>query len=432
MPTIRVPRPRALVTAWLGRLVQWRIRRKGLDLSELTILPESLRLPLLRTGTDPVPELAAARAQCPVKKLDEVFGFGVHLVTGYDQARAVLSDSESYSNDMRHLFKDSSEGSVADVGGLGFTDPPLHTRLRKLVAPEFTKARLGKLEPRIEAIVAQRLDDLAAAGSPADLATHVSSKVPMDVICELLGLDDADHDEFVRLGTSRFDATGGTAASLGAVSEQKTMLLDVVARQRREPGEGLIGRILRAEGDAISDNELAGVVDGIVTGGYETTASTISLGTAVLLRDPAHAELVRAGSRAEVERAVEEILRYLSVVQVAFPRFAKADRELFGCPVRKDDVIAVSLSGADRDPAWAGPDPESFDPTRSPAGGGHLAFGHGVHRCAGAELARLELRIVFPALLQRFPDLALAVPEEQLSWRGLSFVYGVEELPVTF
>jgi cytochrome P450 len=423
--------PRALTAALVGRLVQWRIRRKGLDLSELTFLPEGVRLPLLRTGTDPVPELAEVRARCPVQKLDVPFGFGVHLVTGYEQARAVLTDRHSYSNDMRHLFRDSSEGSTADVGGLGFTDPPLHTRLRKLVAPEFTRTRLDKLEPMIEDIVARRLDDLAAAGSPADLAAHVSAAVPMDVICELLGLDDADHDEFVRLGTQRFDATGGTAASLGAVSEQKTMLLDVVARQRRTPGPGLIGRILVAEGDAISDNDLAGVVDGIVTGGYETTASSISMGTAVLLRDPAHAALVRDGSRAEVERAVEEILRYLTVVQVAFPRFAKADHQLFGCPIRKDDVIAVSLSGADRDPAWAGPDPERFDPTRSPAGG-HLAFGHGMHRCVGAELARLELRILFPALLRRFPDLALAVPEEKLAWRGLSFVYGVEELPVSF
>jgi cytochrome P450 len=424
--------PRALATMWLGRLVQWRIRRRPLDLSELTFLPEAARLPLLRTGMDPVPELAEVRARCPVQKLDMPFGFGVHLVTGYEQARAVLSDRHAYSNDMRHLFRDSSEGSAADVGGLGFSDPPVHTRLRKLVAPEFTRTRLEKLEPRIEAIVAQRLDDLAAAGSPADLASHVSAKVPMDVICEMLGLDDADHDEFVRLGTTRFDATGCTAASLGAVSEQKTMLLDVVARQRRVPGPGLIGRILRAEGDAISDNDLAGVVDGIVTGGYETTASSISMGTAVLLRDPTHVALVRDGSRAEVERAVEEILRYLTVVQVAFPRFAKADHELFGCPVRRNDVIAVSLSGADRDPAWAGPDPERFDPTRSPAGGGHLAFGHGVHRCVGAELARLELRILFPALLRRFPDLALAVPEETLAWRELSFVYGVEELPVSF
>jgi cytochrome P450 len=424
--------PRALLTAWLGRLVQWRIRRKGLDLSELTFLPEAVRLPLLRNGTDPVPELAEQRARCPVQQIDLPFGFSVHLVTGYEHARAVLADGTSYSNDMRHLFRDSSPGSAADVGGLGQIDPPVHTRLRKLVAPEFTRARLAKLEPGIEAIVVRRLDDLAAAGSPADLATHISSRVPMDVICELLGLDDADHDAFVRLGTQRFDATGGTAATLGAVSEQKTMLLDVVARQRRAPGSGLIGRILQAEGEAITDNELAGLVDGIVTGGYETTASTISMGTAVLLREPAHVALVRDGSVADVERVVEELLRYLTVVQVAFPRFAKQDLELYGCPVRRDDVVAVSLSAADRDPAWAGPDPDLFDPHRAPTGGGHLAFGHGIHRCVGAELARLELRIVLPALFRRFPQLALAVPEEQLAWRGLSFVYGVEELPVSF
>jgi cytochrome P450 len=424
--------PRALFRGWLGRLVQWRIRRKGLDLSELTFLPEAVRLPLLRDGMDPVPGLAEQRARCPVQQIDLPFGFSVHLVTGYEHARGVLADGTSYSNDMRHLFRDSSPGSAADVGGLGQTDPPVHTRLRKLVAPEFTRARLAKLEPGIEAIVARRLDDLAAAGSPADLATHISSRVPMDVICELLGLDDADHDAFVRLGTQRFDATGGTAATLGAVSEQKTMLLDVVARQRRAPGPGLIGRILQAEGEGISDNDIAGLVDGIVTGGYETTASTISMGTAVLLRDPAHVALVRDGSLADVERVVEEMLRYLTVVQVAFPRFAKQDLELYGCPVRKDDVVAVSLSAADRDPAWAGPDPDRFDPHRAPSGGGHLAFGHGIHRCVGAELARLELRIVLPALFRRFPQLALAVPEEELAWRGLSFVYGVEELPVSF
>jgi cytochrome P450 len=424
--------PRALVAAGVARLVRRRIRRKGLDLAELTFLPEPVRLPLLRSGTDPVPELAQARARCPVQRIDLPFGFAVHLVTGYEQARTVLTDRDSYSNDMRHLFRDASEGSAADVGGLGFSDPPVHTRLRKLVAPEFTKRRLEKLEPMIETIVARRLAELAAAGSPADLAEHVSSRVPMDVICELLGLDDSDHEAFVRLGTQRFDATGGTAASLGAVSEQKTMLLDVIARQRLTPGPGLIGRILQAEGDGISDNDLAGVVDGIVTGGYETTASTISMGTAVLLRDPAHVALVRDGSPADVERVVEELLRYLTVVQVAFPRFAKEDLELSGCPVRSGDVVAVSLSGADRDPAWAGADPDAFDPARSTGAGGHLAFGHGMHRCVGAELARLELRIVLPALLRRFPDLALDVPEEQLSWRGLSFVHGVEALPVRF
>ncbi|MGY1747697.1 cytochrome P450 [Modestobacter sp. SYSU DS0511] len=423
--------PRALVRSWLGRLAAQRIRSTGTDLSELTFLPEAARLPLLRHGTDPVPELAELRARCPVDRLDLPLGLTVHLVTGYEQARAVLADRDSYSNDIRHLFADTGPGSTADVGGLGLTDPPLHTRLRKLVAPEFTRQRLARLAPEIEATVARRLDELATAGSPADLAELVSWRVPMDVICGLLGLDDTDHEAFLRLGTQRFDATGGVAEALGAVSEQKKMLLDVVARQRSAPGDGLIGRILQAEGDAVSDDELAGLVDGIVTGGYETTASTISLGTVVLLRDPASAALVRNGSPDDVDRVVEELLRYLSVVQVAFPRFAKRDLELAGCPVQQGDAVAVSLSGADRDPAWAGAAPDRFDPARSVTGS-HLAFGHGVHRCVGAELARMELRVVFPELFRRFPDLALAVPEDQLRWRQLSFVHGVEELPVTF
>jgi cytochrome P450 len=119
------------------------------------------------------------------------------------------------------------------------------------------------------------------------------------------------------------------------------------------------------------------------------------------------------------------------VVQVAFPRFAKQDMELFGTPLQAGDVVIASLSGANRDPAWAGADPEVFDPARLPASG-HLAFGHGIHRCIGAELARMELRIVLPALLRRFPDLALAVPQQELGFRQLSFVYGVDELPVRF
>src|SRR4051794_41765757 len=178
-PARRLRGPRALAAAWLGRLVQWRIRRKGLDLSELAFLPEGARLPLLRNGTDPVPELAELRARCPVQRLDLPYGFAVHLVTGYEQARAVLADGDSYSNDMRHLFRDSSEGSAADVGGLGFSDPPGHTRLRKLVAPEFTRTRLEKLEPRIEAIVAQRLDDPPAARSPGGPAPHGPAQGPL-------------------------------------------------------------------------------------------------------------------------------------------------------------------------------------------------------------------------------------------------------------
>ena len=215
------------------------------------------------------------------------------------------------------------------------------------------------------------------------------------------------------------------------MSAQREFLFDAVARQRRDPGPGLIGQIIRDEGDAISDVDLAGLADGVFTGGFETTAGMIALGTIVLMREEKHANLVRNGTSQDVDLVVEELLRYLSVVQVAFPRFAKEDMTLFGQRIRKGDVLLASLSGANRDAAAAGEKPEDFDPFRVPRSG-HLAFGHGIHRCIGAELARMELRTVFPRLLRRFPDLALAVPESELSFRQLSFVYGVDELPVTF
>ena len=423
------PAVRARARALAGRLITRRIQRKGIDLSAMTFIPERSKVPLQRTGTDPVPKLAQLRATDPVHRLKFPFDFRVYLVTGHEQVRAVLADRVNYSNDIRHLLPGTGPGTGEDVGGLGFTDPPVHTRLRKIVTPEFTMRRLARLEPMIERIVAEQLDELAAAGPTADLARLLSFPVPFQTICALLGLDLDDRQAFARLGVQRFDATGGAAGAFGAVSEQRAFLFDAVARQRKEPGPGLIGQIIRDEGDLISDLDLAGLADGVFTGGYETTAGMISLSTMVLLRDPAHAELVRSGSRADVDRVVEELLRYLSVVQLAFPRFVKHDMELAGQPLRAGDVVLASLSGANRDPATAGADPDAFDPARVPTSG-HLAFGHGIHRCIGAELARMELRIVLPALLRRFPDLALAVPAEQLAFRPLSFVYGLDELPV--
>ncbi|MEO6472672.1 MAG: cytochrome P450 [Aeromicrobium sp.] len=407
------------------------IRKKGIDLSRISILAEPTKVPLQRIGTDPVPRLAEIRATDPMHKLDLPFNFTAYLVTGYEDSRRVLTDTRNYSNDIRHLFNGKGPATADDVGGLGFTDAPLHTRLRKIITPEFTMRRLARLEPMIEGIVEDRLDALEKAGSGSDLAKILAFPVPFQTICALLGLDYEDRDAFGKLGSERFDATNGAAAAFGAVSAQREFLFAAVARQRKEPGPGLIGQIIRDEGDAISDFDLAGLADGVFTGGFETTAGMIALGTLVLLRDPEHAELVRSGSPAEVERVVDELLRYLAVVQVAFPRFAKQDMVLFGTKITAGDVILCSLSGANRDAESAGENPESFDPYRVPKSA-HLAFGHGAHRCVGAELARMELRIVMPRLLRRFPDLAVARPQEELSFRQLSFVFGVDELPVTF
>ncbi|MCK5891023.1 cytochrome P450 [Aeromicrobium sp.] len=427
---VRVP---GVVRRWVTGLVVRRIRKKGIDLSTISFLPEETKIPLQRVSTDPLPQIAQWRATEPMRRLDLPFDFTAWLVTGHEETRQVLTSRDEFSNDIRHLFSGDGPATSDDIGGLGFTDPPLHTRLRKIITPEFTMRRLARLEPLIEARVERVLDDLEKAaaenGGVADLARHVAFPIPFQTICDLLGLDYEDRETFAGLGSARFDATNGAAAAFGAVSAQREFLFDAVARQRVTPGPGLIGQILRDEGDAISDVDLAGLADGVFTGGFETTAGMIALGTIVLQRDPEYARLVREGSREDVDRVVEELLRYLAVVQVAFPRFAKHDMELFGTQVKAGDVILASLSGANRDPAAVGEDPDSFDPYRVPASG-HLAFGHGMHRCIGAELARMELRIVFPRLLQRFPELALDVPESELSFRQLSFVFGVEELPV--
>lgn len=422
---------RSSIRRWVGRLLVNRIKKNGIDLSALAFIPEQTKVPLQRDGTDPVPRIAALRSAGPLHRLELPFTFTAYLVVGYQETRTILTDRHSYSNDIRHLFLGDGPATADDIGGLGFTDPPLHTRLRKIVNPEFTMRRLARLEPMIRQIVEGQLDALEEAGPGADLAKLVAFPVPFQTICALLGLDYADRDAFAKLGSDRFDATNGGAAAFGAVSDQRRFLFEAVARQRYEPGPGLIGQIVRDEGAAITDFDLAGLADGIFTGGFETTAGMIALSTIVVLRDPKYADLVRNGAAEDIERVVEELLRYLAVVQVAFPRFAKQDMTLFGQPIKAGDVILASLSGANRDPVSAGEDPDGFDPYRVPRTG-HLAFGHGIHRCIGAELARIELRIVLPLLFRRFPNLALATPQEELSFRQLSFVYGVDELPVRF
>jgi cytochrome P450 len=180
--------------------------------------------------------------------------------------------------------------------------------------------------------------------------------------------------------------------------------------------------LVRDHGDDISDYELAGLADGLLTGGLETTASMLALGTIVLLQRPQ----MRAALRDDdaVDPFVDELLRYLTVVQVAFPRFARERVEIGGQTIEQGDIVLCSLTGANRDGGL-----ESFDPagTRRP----HLAFGYGLHRCVGAELARMELRTAYPALVRRFPDIRLSVDPADLSYRKLSFVFGVDALPVT-
>jgi cytochrome P450 len=397
-------------------------RRSGL--SGLSVVPKKLTMPLRRDGLDPVPALGQLREAGPVSRLSRVLGMNVWVVTGHEQARAVLNDSVSYSTDIRSRLGD---GAGQSIGGLGFTDPPEHTRLRKLLTPEFTGRRLAALQPRIERLVHDQLDLLESRDEVVDLVPDFAFPIPFLVICELLGLPVEDRERFRRLGHARFNITGGGPGTLGAMSESRSFLLEAVGRQRDSPGDGLIGTVIRQHGDDIDDSELAGLADGVFTGGYETSASMLALGTLALLRDPDAFNLVRGGTTDAADAVVEELLRYLTVVQISFPRFARRDMELFGQSIKAGDVVVCSLSGANRDDVF-GPLPDRFDPRRAERA--HLAFGHGFHRCIGAGLARIELRVAFRALTSRFPDMALAVDPGALRFRDLSIVYGVESLPV--
>lgn len=399
------------------------------DITTLRKIPEHLTYPLRRDGLDPVPALAESRAKEPVTVLGTVLGLEIFLVTGHEEAKQVLASTTAYSNDMRHLLGSRPRTDAEEIGGLGMTDAPDHTKLRGLLTPEFTMRRLQRLQEPIERIVEEALDRMEAQGPVVDLVEAFGFEIPFQVICELLGLPTQVRDEFHKLGVARFDLTQeGAAGSFNAAAETRTFLIDAVRQQREDPGDGLIGEIIRNRGADFSDLELGGLADGAFLGGYETSAAMLSMGTYVLTQQPEAYRLLREGSREDVDRIVEELLRYLCPVQIAFPRFAREDHDLFGHRVKKGSVVIVSLSGANRDPERM-PNPEQFDLRNTDTM--HFAFGHGMHRCVGAELARMELRTALTALARRFPKLALATDDlSSLGFRDLSIVYGIERLPV--
>lgn len=396
--------------------------------SLLARFPDQALMPLRRNGLDPVPELARKHAEGPVTRLKMPFGLRGWLVTGYEESKTILAaDHETFSNDFGNMIGKVGIAAEDDPGGLGFADPPAHTRLRKMLTAQFTVRGLAPWEPKIRQIIDEALDEVEAAAHDdpvVDLQQHFAVPVPSRTIMALIGIEDDEATEFHRLSTARFDFAGGAVGSLDVIAQAIHYLEDVVARQRVEGGSGLIASILREYGDDVGDVELAGLIDGVLTGGFETTVSMLSLGAVLLLQNPAMFAAVRTDD-AYIEPFVEEALRYLTVVQVGFPRFARRDVTVGGQTMFDGDIVVCSLAGANRDPREF---PAQVDASKATTG--HLAFGYGLHRCIGAELARIELRMAYPALVRRFPNLILAVPSDELPYRKLSIIHGLERLPV--
>jgi cytochrome P450 len=307
-------------------------------------------------------------------------------------------------------------------------DPPEHTRYRRLLTGQFTVRRMKVLEPRIRQIVDEHLDAMAAAGPPADLVPAFALPVPSLVICELLGVPYADHDFFQGTTTvmARLDSTQEQVTT--ALHTLAGYLRELVVAKRAAPGDDLLGGLI-ADSE-LTDEELTNIALGLLIAGHETTANMIALGTFALLQHPEQLAAFRSDPTL-TETAVEELLRILSILQFGAPsRAALEDVELAGQLIRKGETVALSVPAVDHDPNVFD-QPESLRLDRANARR-HLAFGYGVHQCLGQQLARIEMRIAYRALFERFPTLRLAVLAEEVPLRDDAVVYGVWRLPVTW
>jgi cytochrome P450 len=395
--------------------------------------PPQIPLHMRRDGFDPVPELAAVREDEGVRPVVTSFGTPAWLVTRYADVKEVLADSARFSVAGPRPFEEAGGARMSPemqrqvrAGNLLGFDPPEHTRLRRMLTPEFTVRRMRRLEPRIVEIVDEHLDALEEAGPPADLVAGFALPVPSLVICELLGVPYADRAEFQARTARQLDLSVPVPERLALGQESRDYMAGLVARAQAAPGDDMLGMLVREHGDDLSTDELIGIAGLLLVAGHETTSNMLGLGTLALLRHPEQLALVRDDPD-RVPPAIEELLRWLGIVHSGIPRRTTVDVELSGRRIPANSLVVLALATANRDPDLVR-HPERLDVTRDAAG--HVAFGHGVHHCLGAPLARMEMKIAFPALLRRFPNLELAVPYDEVGFRAFHFVYGLHSLPV--
>ncbi len=373
----------------------------------------------------PAPQAVEAQAVDPVPVVRLPTGEAARLATRYDDVRLVLGDPSL----SRALCTASIIPGAMSPDALTNMDPPRHTRLRRLVSKAFTARRVDALQPRVELVVDELLDDMVIKGSPADLVECLANPMPAMVICELLGIPLDERDPLYAWVRA---ATHVNAEELDrATIEASTYLLDLIGRKRRSPGDDLLTALVsvRDNGDQLTEPELLMTMLSLFGAGQETTASQLSKSVWVLGHHPDQWErLVLDPSL--VPQAVEELLRYVGLGHAAFPRLVSADIELSGIPVHKGETIFPILNVANRDPVVF-PDPDRFDVTRVDAGL-HLSFGRGIHFCLGAPLARLELRAAITALVTLFPTLRLVDPGPQPDWNATSVACGLTSLPVAW
>ncbi|MEU5542680.1 cytochrome P450 [Streptomyces sioyaensis] len=383
---------------------------------------------------NPPREITRLREARPVSPLVFPDGHEGWIVTGYEAVRQLMADTRFSSRQdlgILHVpyetpgMPAATEPSPQIPGMFVAMDPPDHTRLRRRLTGAFTVKRMKLLEERITAITEQQLDELARLTPPVDLVKEFALPVPSLVICELLGVPYADRETF-QVNSAKFMVKDQSLEEkMAAYEALTTYLAELVTRKRAAPGEDILSDLARH--DDLTIEELTGAAFLLLLAGHETTANMLALGTFALLEHPEQLAELRANPDL-LPDAVEELMRYLSVVDILF-RYATEDIELGGETIHEGSTVVVSMLAANHDPQRF-ENPDTLDIHRKARG--HLSFGHGIHQCLGQQLARLEMRAGFDGLLRRFPTLKLAIPAADVKLRTDMNIYGVHELPITW
>jgi cytochrome P450 len=393
--------------------------------------PEALTVPAPR-GTcpfTPPPAYERARRHDPVARVTLWNDSPAWVVTRHDHIREVLGDARFSADARRPGFPFLNEGrEVLNSGAPTFMrmDDPEHARLRRMLTADFMVKRIDALRPRIQQVTDDLIDRLTARRSAADLVADFALPLPTRVICMLLGVPYEDHDFFQRNSKIALSNT----SSANEVDEARHILVaylvDLARSKGADPDDGVISR-LAGRGDVPAE-QVAFTSLLLLVAGHETTANMVAMSVLALLRDPAQATRLRERP-ASIAPAVEELLRYLSVVHAGLPRVATEDVEIGGRTIPAGEGVLLMLNAGNHDDD-AFPGADQLDLERDARH--HVAFGFGVHQCVGQSLARAELQIALGTILRRLPGLRLGIPFEELDFRDEMLVYGVSTLPVVW
>ncbi|MFF4819163.1 cytochrome P450 [Kitasatospora sp. NPDC001309] len=379
---------------------------------------------------DPYPTLARIREAGAVSVVEFGEGLPVYLVTRYQDVRAALTDPRFGQDVRRSQAIASGRGAGLTLGSevvhMLNSDPPDHTRLRRLIQGVFTRRRVDEMRPLVERTADGLLDGLRGRGT-ADLITDFAFPLPIMVICELLGFPPEDMQAF-RTWSTAILTQGGDLSFAQATEELNDYLRELMAARRASPKADILTDLVQArDAGELTEREVFSMVFLLLIGGHETTVNLLGTATLALLHHPDQLALLRADP-ASMPVAVDEFLRYESPVSMATLRFTNADVTVDDVEIPADELVLLSLGAANRDPARF-TDPDRLLLDRGDPG--HLAFGQGLHRCLGSFLGRLESEVALTGLLSRFTRIELAAAEETLPWRNTIMLRGLESLPVS-